>query len=77
MPTNESRMDDELNREGAGVCALENWIARSDNQEIAESIVWGWQELRHSFDAEFPGCELADTMTIDEVAERFRVSRQR
>lgn len=77
MSDNGSRMDDELNREGAGVCALENWIARSDNQEIAESIVWGWQELRHSFDAEFPGCELADTMTMDEVAERFRVSRSR
>lgn len=76
-PDNESRMDDELSRQGDYADALERWIDDPGNQEIAESITWGWSELKHSFEAAFPNCELEDEMSISEVGERFKVRRQR
>ena len=74
---NESRMDQNLSDGGRYVSALERWIADPYNQEIAESIVWGWSELKHSFETAFPDCEIDDEMSISEVRERFNVRRDR
>lgn len=77
MSDNESRMDQNLSNQGHYVTALERWLSDPYNQEIAENIVWGWSELKHSFESAFPICEIEDEMSISEVRERFNVRRDR
>lgn len=77
-PDNESRMDDELHRQGETQAALERWIDDKYNQELAETLVHAWQELKCSYEAAFgDDAYLPDEMGIDEVQERFGVEVKR
>lgn len=74
----DDRMDDILCAQGDDQRRIEQWIASPYNQELAETIVHAWHELKSAYCAEFgEDASISDVMELGDVAEWFRVKVKR